>query len=45
MSATRQRCDGEDFAHEPVFYSIARTLDDSVLLRCPLCLVETTVGR
>jgi hypothetical protein len=23
-----------------VFYSIARALDDGVLLRCPLCLAE-----
>jgi hypothetical protein len=37
---TRQRCDGAAFDHEPTFMSLARALDDGVLLRCPLCLAE-----
>lgn len=40
MSATRQRCDGEAFDHDPTFMSLARALNDGVLLRCPLCLCE-----
>lgn len=40
-AATRQRCRGVGFDHDPTFMSIARAHE---LLRCPLCGFEVALS-